>query len=201
MSDESLYILVRTEFEPVRLPHGLDEVTARGREVRRRRRVAGTVALAVILAAGLGLALPAHRPLPAHQPAKSQAPMQLAAWSVDPRPDGTVVLTIRQLARADQLTDALKKAGIPALVEFKQIDVAQTRMVGCEDQQPALQLLDDVMPPQLSHANGAERVFEIHRASMPAGTSLHFVIFAEGQSRVVQTALVRGDPVPCRLLK
>jgi len=195
MNDDSLYTLVRTEFEPVRLTRGLDEVTARGSGLRRRRRALGAVALAVVLAAGA--------PLFVHRTAKPPAPVALAAWSVDPRPDGTVVLTIRQLLHADQLTAALKAAGIPALVEFEQVDPATARIVGCEDQQPALQQLNQVMPPQLTHVHGVERTFEIRRAAMPAGTSLHFVIFAQGEggSRVVTTTLVRGNPVPCKLLK
>jgi hypothetical protein len=146
----------------------------------------------VALAAGLTLALPAHRP----------APVQLAAWSVDPRPDGTVVLTIRQLLHADELTAALKAAGIPALVEFEQVDPATTR-VGCEDQQPALPQLGEVMPPRLTRVHGAERTFEIRRSAMPPGSSLHFVVFGQGEggSRVVTTALVHGRPVPCKLVK
>jgi hypothetical protein len=200
MNDDSLYTLVRNEFEPVRLTRGLDEVTARGRGLRRRRRVLGAVALAVVLAVGAPLF--AHRVFD-DRAEKPPTPMDLAAWSVDPRPDGTVVLTIRQLFHADQLTAALKAAGIPALVEFEQVDPATARVVGCEDQQPALQQLNDVMPPQLTHVHGVERTFEIRRAAMPVGTSLHFVVFAqgEGRSRVVRTSLVQGNPVPCKLLK
>jgi hypothetical protein len=197
MNDDSLYTLIRTEFEPVRVTRGLDEVTARGYGIRRRRRVAGFgVALAVAVAAVLALILPPDRPAPS-------APMQLAAWSVDPRPDGTVVLTIRQLLHADELTVALKTAGVPSLVEFEQVDPATARVTGCEEQQPALPQLNEVMPPRLSRVHGAERTFEIRRAAMPAGTSLHFVIFGQGDggSRFVQTSLVRGVPIPCKLLK
>jgi hypothetical protein len=197
MNDDSLYTLIRTEFAPVHLRHSLDEVTARGRGIRRRRRGTATAvaALAVALAAGLTLTLPAHRP--------AAPPVQLAAWSVDPRPDGTVVLTIRQLLHADELTAALKAAGIPALVEFEQIDPATAPITGCEDQQPALPQLNDVMPPKLTRAHGAERTFEIRRAAMPAGSSLHFVIFGQGDggSRFVSTSLVHGRPIPCKLLK
>lgn len=195
MNDDSLYTLVRTEFEPVRLTRGLDEVTARGHGIRRRRRVVGFgAALVVVLAAGVALASPALRPA-------SPAPVRLAAWSVDPRPDGTVVLTIRQLFHADELTAALKTAGIPALVEFEPIDPATARVTGCEDEQPALPQLNDVMPPQLSRIHGAERTFEIRRAAMPPGASLHFVIFGQGDSSMVRTSLVQGAPLPCKLLK
>jgi hypothetical protein len=131
--------------------------------------------------------------------------VQLAAWSVDARPGGEIVLTIRQLTHAQELTAALKEAGVPALVDFKQID-AHARIVGCEDQQPALPQLDNVMPVQRQHAEGAERVFTIRRTAIPAATSLHFVIFDEVSDRgtpsqPVRISLVHGDPVPCKLLK
>ena len=203
MNDDDLYTLVRTEFEPLRLPHRLHDITARGRGLRRRRRAAKAVAavgLAAALASGLALALrTGHAPRP-------PASVQLAAWSVDARPDGEVVLTIRELTHAEELTAALKKAGVPALVEFKQIDAAHTRVVGCEDQQPEQPQLDNVMPAQGQHSNGAEPVFTIRRTAMPAATSLHFVIF-DGVSdrgtpaRSVRVSLVHGDPVPCKLLK
>jgi hypothetical protein len=183
MNDDSLFTLVRTQFEPVRLPHGLDHVLTRGRGLRRRRRVAAVLACALALAL-LALALPVHR----------AAPVQLAAWSVDARPDGTVVLTIRQLARPEELTAALGKAGVPALVEFKQIEPGDPGPVGCVARQPALPQLDDVM------VAGDDRTFTIRRAAMPAGTSLHFVVFQEGGQRMVESSLVRGRPLPCRLL-
>jgi hypothetical protein len=92
------------------------------------------------------------------------------------------------------------------LVEFKQIDAARTRLVGCENQQLALPQLDNVIPAQVQHSDGAERVFTIRRTAIPAATRLHFVIFDEigdhgTRSRFVRISLVHGDPVPCKLLK
>jgi hypothetical protein len=187
MNDDSLYALVRAEFEPVRLPYALDDVTARGRQVRRRRRMAGAVAAAALVS---GLALTGPGP----------KPVQLAAWSVDARPDGTVVLTIRELNDADRLTAALKRAGIPALVEFKVVG-AGVRLVGCEVRQPSLPQLYDVVPTELEHQDGDERTFTIRRTAMPAGTSLHVVIFEEAGQRWSQWSLVQGRPLPCELLR
>ena len=203
MSDDDLYTLVRAEFEPVRLPHRLHDITARGRGLRQQRRAAKAVAavgLAAALASGLALTFRTG------QAPRPPASVQLAAWSVDARPGGEVVLTIRQLTHAEELTAALKKASVPALVEFKQIDAAHTRVVGCEDQQPALPQLDNVMPAQGQHSDDAERVYTIRRTAIPAATSLHFVIFDEvgGRGipvRSVRISLVHGEPVPCKLLK
>jgi hypothetical protein len=197
---DDLYAMVRTEFEPVRLGEGLDEVTARGRAWRRRRRAGLTVSLAAVAAVS-GLALT----LPTGARTDPPAPMSLAAWSVEPAPDGTVVLTIRQLTDADRLTAALRAAGVPSLVEFERVP-ADAKLVGCaESDQPALPHLYDVMPMGESAARGGERVFTIRRDRMPSGASLHFVLFEEraddgtlGLS--VQTGLVKGTPLPCEPL-
>ncbi|WP_436523005.1 hypothetical protein [Actinoplanes sp. HUAS TT8] len=202
MSSDDLYTLVRDEFEPVHMRRSLPDIAARGRKLRRRRRgvtAVAAVGLAVALAAGVA---PALRSGPAPKPPSS---IELAAWSVDTVPDGSVVLTIRQLAHPEELTAALKKAGIPALVEFKKIG-ADARIVGCEDRQPALPQLNDVITAERPGPDGEERVFTIRPMAMPAGTSLHFVIFDEVSdtgtpARVVQMGLVQGDPVPCTLLK
>jgi hypothetical protein len=202
MSDnhDDLYDLVRTEFEPVRLREGLDDVIARGRAVRRRRRAgltAGLTAAAVV--SGLALTL-------STDPATDRpVPMSLAAWSVESAPDGTVVLTIRQLTDADRLTAALKAAGVPALVEFERIP-PEADAVGCaENDQPSLPQLYDVTEHSAGDTRGGERVFTIRRDRMPSGTSLHFVLFEDHASggavqHTVRTSLVKGTPLPCRPL-
>lgn len=203
MPDDDLYTLVRNEFEPVRMQHSLQDVTARGRGLRGRRRAVSAVA-AVAVAVALAAALvPIAR---AEQPLKSSTPLQLAAWSVDTRPGGLVVVTIRQLTDAEELTTALKEAGVPALIEFKQIPAARIRKVGCENRQPALPQLDKVIPTQDQQYDGAERVLTINRAEMPTGSSMHFVIInqiSDGGASVqsVQISLVQGNPMPCVVLK
>jgi hypothetical protein len=192
--DEDLYAVVRTEFEPVRLRADLDAVTDRGRVLRRRRRVGLAASLTAVAAvAGLALSLPIggkpDRP----------APMSLAAWSVESSPDGTVVLTIRQLTDADRLNAALKAAGVPALVEFERVP-ADAKVVGCaENGQDGLPQLNAVMRPS------ADRVFAIRRDRMPPGSTLHFVLFEEhaldGTPQIaVRTGLIDGIPLPCEPL-
>jgi hypothetical protein len=197
--NDELYAMVRTEFEPVRLREGLDDVTARGRVLRRRRRAGLTASLAAVVVSGVALTLSTDartdRP----------APMSLAAWSVEPAPDGTVVLTIRQLTDADRLTAALQAAGVPALVEFERVP-PDAKEAGCaEDDQPALPQLHAVMPIGGGDARGDESVFTIRRDRMPPSTSLHFVLFEEqardgAVGRSVQTSLVKGTPLPCQPL-
>jgi hypothetical protein len=61
-------------------------------------------------------------------------------------------------------------------------------------------------PARGQQADGAERVFTIRRTAMPEATSLHFVIFDQISDRgvplrSVRVSMVRGNAVPCRLLK
>ncbi|GAB7044077.1 MULTISPECIES: hypothetical protein [Catenuloplanes] len=190
---EDLHRLVRDEFSAVRLDEPLGAVTARGRRWRRRRFTGGTLVVASVLAAA-GL-WPVLAPGPAEP-----APMRLAAWSVEPEPDGTVRLTVRQLTDAEGLTAALREAGVPALVEFE--EVAPGHPAGCADDgrtgQPGLL---DVMP----RPEAGEQVYTLRRDRIPPGMSLHFVMFAERDtagnwSTSLHTSMVRGEPVPCRPL-
>ena len=198
---DDVYALVRTEMQAVRLRAGLADVTARGRVLRRRRRAGLTASLAAAVTAVGGLALT----LPADGRPDRPAPMSLAAWSVEPAPDGTVVLTIRQLTDADRLTAALRAAGVPALVEFERVP-PDAKLVGCaENGQPSLPQLYDVTPMGAGDARGDERVFTIRRDRMPSGTSLHFVLFEEkagdgAVGRSVHTSLIEGTPLPCEPL-
>ena len=198
--DDDLYAMVRTEFEPVRLRADLHDITDRGR-VLRRQRGAGLVASLAAVAAVAGLVLSLSIGAQPDPP----APMSLAAWSVEPAPDGTVVLTIRQLTDADRLNAAMKDAGVPALVEFERVP-ADAKVVGCaENAQQALPQLLQVMPPSPGDARSGERVFTIRPDRMPPGTSLHFVLFEEHAldgtvAQSVRTALVKGAPMPCEPL-
>ncbi|MEV0902528.1 hypothetical protein [Actinoplanes sp. NPDC049802] len=193
---DDLYALVRSDFEAVRLRASLDDVAARGRVLRRRRNTV-TASLAAV-AAVCGLALTVSPGAETGRP----APMNLAAWSVESAPDGTVVLTIRQLTDADRLSAALRAAGVPAVVEFERIP-PEADAVGCaENDQPSLPQLHDVMDAAGEIRDG-ERVFTIRRDRMPSGTSLHFVLF-EGRARdgtvqrTARTGLVEGTPLLCR---
>jgi hypothetical protein len=200
-NDDDLYAHVRSDFAGMRLRAPISDITARGSRVRRRRQTTTALSLAVLAAAtttGLALGLPADRTqTPAPAP-----PMNAAAWSVETRPDGSILLTIRQLTDPDELTRRLEKAGVPAKVEFKQLRSGQT--AGCrENGQPSSPLLRRVLPMPTVAPKPGEQIFTIRRDLMPAGTSLHVVIMEESgsgvRSRSVHTALVNGEPLACEL--
>ncbi|GIE36310.1 hypothetical protein Ait01nite_093550 [Actinoplanes italicus] len=177
--DEMLYDRMRAGFEPVRMTGELDEVTSRGGVLRRRRR-AGASAGAVLAVAVLAVAfnLPASKPL------------ELVAWSVAPEPDGTVSLTIRELADADGLSATLKRVGVPARVDF-----LPAGSPSCDDDQEGRPELHRVLNPE--RGRDGEIRYRIRPDAMPAGTSLHLVIVDEGPGSHVLMSLVDGAPDPC----
>jgi hypothetical protein len=108
MTESPVLTALRDEFAPVRMTVPAGAVMARGRSIQRLRRSrAAAGALAVAIAAGLGVpALTAGGS--ASHPGGSVA---LTAWTVSTRPDGTVTATIRQLRDLIALQARLNAAG------------------------------------------------------------------------------------------
>ncbi|MDI6100949.1 hypothetical protein QLQ12_20250 [Actinoplanes sp. NEAU-A12] len=174
--NEELYGRVRAEFEPVRMTGELDAVTTRGGALRRRRRIAlpaGAALAAVALATALSL--PAGGP--------PSPTIELAAWSVESAPDGTITLTVRELVDADGLSARLKQAGVPARVDF--LPPGSDRCAGERDGLPAI--------AEVVRMRGGEPVVHIRPAAMPAGTTLHFVALGTA----MRFSLVDGEPPKC----
>lgn len=117
MSDDDLLQTVRTQFTDVRLDARVEDVMARGRQLRRRRTWpalgAGTGAVTAVVALTFGLATSGVGPGSTH--------VVLDAWSVVSKPDGTVSVTIRDQRESGQdrarLRKALRQAGVPAVVQ------------------------------------------------------------------------------------
>ncbi|HYK31254.1 MAG TPA: hypothetical protein VEV63_04800 [Streptosporangiaceae bacterium] len=116
LSDDALLEGMRDEFAHVRLGAAVEDVVARGRQLRRRRAWpvlgAGTGTVAAVVALTFSLAASGAGPRGAH--------VVLDAWSVTSKPDGTVSLTIRDQPESGQdrarLGRALRAAGVPAVV-------------------------------------------------------------------------------------
>jgi hypothetical protein len=137
MNDDDMLSLVRDrmtrardDLGAVRMEQPVSAVLHRARSRRLRHRLygaaAGTGVLAVALAAGLGgvgtgggtaTGVAGGSPS-AGEPAAGTGHADLDAWSVSTAANGTVVLTVRQLADKAELEKALAAAGIPAVVIF-----------------------------------------------------------------------------------
>jgi hypothetical protein len=89
---------------------------------RRRRGVAAAGAACVAVAVALALTLaPRSQTRPVH--------VHLAAWSVDTNPNGTVTFRLRNASQPARLQHVLAEAGVPAMVRWGEICLAQGRHV------------------------------------------------------------------------
>lgn len=90
------------------------------RDTRRRARQWLAAAGAAGAAAGLAAALALAPGSPA-RPGPGPGHEQLAAWTVQANPDGTVTITMRNASHPAQLQRALARAGVPAVVRWGKI--------------------------------------------------------------------------------
>jgi hypothetical protein len=107
---------VRDSLSEVHMTVPASAIFAAARKRRRRGMAAGAVCVAVAIALVLALA-PGSQPRPVH--------VHLAAWSVDTHPDGTVTFTLRNASQPARLQHALAEAGVPAMVRWGEICLAQ----------------------------------------------------------------------------
>lgn len=120
MNDDATLTALRDRLAEVREALGgvhmttpVGEIMASARKRRARRWIAAAGAACAATGLALGLLLPSgSQARPVH--------IHLAAWSVDTNSNGTVTVTVRQLTHAAQLRRALAKAGVPAVVTFRE---------------------------------------------------------------------------------
>jgi hypothetical protein len=121
MQDNDVITLVRAPFAEVGMTTPVEAVVARGRAVRRHRRLRRVTSAAAAVVAGavlVTLAVTGARP----------APVRLAAWTVTTEPNGTVAVSIRDLRDPAGLQRALRAHGVPAIVRFH---TSGSPMPGC----------------------------------------------------------------------
>ena len=129
MNDDDLLSLVRDrmtraldDLGSVHMEQPASAVLHRARSRRLRHRLygaaAGTGALGVALAVGLGAVGTGGTPSAGPSAAAKTVHVNLDAWSVNTAANGTVELTIRQLEDKAELEKTLAAAGVPAAVSF-----------------------------------------------------------------------------------
>lgn len=98
-----------------------------GRRRARRRLVSAAAACAAAGLTTLGLLLPPESLVPAFPSANHarSVHVNLAAWSVNTNSDGTVSFQLRSIAQPARLQQVLADAGVPAMVRWGQICLAQ----------------------------------------------------------------------------
>ena len=111
MNDDNVLTAVREGFAPVRMETPAKAIMARGVMMRRRRNGGRLTAGAMAAALGAGLGVSAF----AHGGTAQDA--TLAAWTVQQRPDGTVLVTVRKLDDMAALRARLAPYGVSIATE------------------------------------------------------------------------------------
>jgi hypothetical protein len=156
MSDADVLTAARNSLTgmPLASPPDVEAIMARGRRIRRHRRLIPGVTGTLAVAAGAALAVTALAQ--AGHPASRQPTVQLAAWTVTKLADGKISVTIRELKDPAGLQSTLRKDGVPASVTF-----ASEQNAACRPYPAGTPLLERVFPkpyvdlPQLPHKGNA----------------------------------------------
>ena len=109
MTDDELMTLVAAQRDTVPMTTRIEEIIRRGRAARIRRLVAGA---AGILAAAAGAAFAVST----LTPGSHQDTARLTSWVVTEQPDGTISVTVKELADLTGLEGKLRADGVPASV-------------------------------------------------------------------------------------
>jgi hypothetical protein len=179
---------LRASLSDIRLNEPIDRIQARGRALRRRRRHSMSALAAVVVATVASLAVALNGP----GNNNAEIHVDLAAWSVDTTPDGTVTVTVRELTDPERLRDVLTQAGVPAKVQFLQIPSGTP--IGCREPQGR-----HVIPSNDILSEDDAGVWTIKAAAMPDGSVLNFVVIKtlDGQALTTIMSLHAGEPGTC----
>ncbi|HEY3873512.1 MAG TPA: hypothetical protein VGM10_34465 [Actinocrinis sp.] len=170
----------------VAMDRPLHQITARGRRLRNKRRcavgTAGVAAAATIALGAVGLpgTAPGTVPGTAQHPTAAKDPnVDLAGFSLQSEPDGTIVVTIKQFESEDvpALQRYLDEAGINAIVRTMQPNGGVLEPLTCPGSQMSSQeqaQLNKVLELPVD-SGGIDEALALDPDAMPAGAT--FVLF------------------------
>lgn len=183
VNDSGILDLVDGSFGGVHMNRPIDEITARGRRLRTRRKSLAGVAAVGVVGASLAVALPlsgsSGQPGVARGPAGpavvARTPnsgqvvnVDLAAWSVHTNADATVTLTVREYQDPVWMEQELGRAGVSAVV---------TQGANCALNIDGLPVISKVVDNYSHYTKSDPYITVITPSAMPPGTSL-FINFA-----------------------
>ena len=200
--------LVDSSVGELRMQRPLDDITARGRGLRRRRRAITGAAVAGTLAASLAVAVPlastgtnGDGTLSAHGQVVN---VDMAGWSVHTNANSTVTVTLHQLfGDTTALRAVLHQAGINAIVrEIKHNDPS----IGCAIRAKQLSSYKAFSPVKAL----GDLSYVIAPAAMPSGSVLEILVYDielpdpfspthadPYKGRTLTVTMYASDPGPC----
>jgi hypothetical protein len=183
---------VRSAVPDARMRTPVEQIMGTARSRRRRRGFAGLTVAGLAGAAGLAIALPAGGTGTAGNGGARPGNAQLAAWTVQNGPDGTVNVTLHQARDAQRLQRVLAEHGVPAIVRFGEVCQPEGKALPASELNQVLGLSG----AGLAVVGGPDPVvFRIKPAKMPSGSKLSLDVLP---NRVNTAALVpAGEGVTC----
>ncbi|HEY1916716.1 MAG TPA: hypothetical protein VGH27_14175 [Streptosporangiaceae bacterium] len=180
MNDDDLAAAVKKSVTGVHMTTPAEQIVARSRVIRTRRRMSA-MAAALTAAAGVAvvvIALLSASPAVVHRPG-----VRLASWAVVKLPGGTISITVHELYYPGGLQGKLRADGVPASVTF---DASHRYPPGCRPYPAGHAVLRKVFPPATALA-----AIVIHPSALPAGTGVYINDFSNPYGYVgMQTGLV-----------
>jgi hypothetical protein len=172
MNDDELTTAVMTTVADVHMTTPTEHIVRRSRVIRTRRRIPG---LAAAMAAATAAVLAVTALLPGHHSASHQPGIQLTAWTVVKRADGTVYVRINQLRNPAGLQRKLRADGVPASVIFG--NPAGGQPGPCQSYGGDPELLSKVVTPSMApgQPRGHAIVMTIHPSALPTGAGVQII--------------------------
>lgn len=209
--EQKVFERIESTLNAVHMQRSLDEITARGRRLRRRRRTLTGAAVAGVLGVSLSaaLALPGASAGQTPEAARKPVNVDMAGWSVHTGADSAVTVTLRQmLGDPRELQNTLAEAGVPALVRDLTIGYPSAACDQPYKPEQTLSITDGVLSSQRSDDIPNETIITIHTTAMPRGSVLDITIGnaeftagkggqAKGPVRSVGMGLLKGYPAQC----
>lgn len=206
ITEEEVLEAVGGSLSTVRMQRPLDEITTRGRHLRRRRRAVTGAVTAGVLGASLAVALPVSKAggtqtLTANGHTVN---VDMAGWSVHTTTGSALSVTLHQIfSDPDGLQYVLQQAGVHAVVRSV---APHGWSASCPRGPATFELVRQVFAVHAKNKTTGDQVIDIDPAAMPAGSVLDVVVYQatppqsighDMQTLVV--TLVNGDPGMCVL--
>jgi hypothetical protein len=186
VNDHDLLAAIKEDFAAVRMELPAERILAGGNSLRRRRRRVKGLAAVAVIAAGLGLGVSALTSgagtpgapagnaggqRPSHREHSGGA--TLVTWTVVMRPDGGVAVTIHDLRNIAGLQQRLSALGVRAIVYAR-----VRRLPGCLNWRDGPRL-GAMVTSEAAHAP-SDVYFVIHPAAIPQGSTLQVDVLPPG---------------------
>jgi hypothetical protein len=182
---------VRSAVPDARMRTPVEQIGGTARSRRRRRGLAGLTGAGLAGVAALTMALSAGGIGTAGNGEARPGNAQLAAWTVQNGPDGTVNVTLHQTRDAQGLQRVLAEHGVPAIVRFGEVCQPEGKTLPASELSQVLGLSGS----GLAVGGSDPVVFRISPAKMPSGSKLSLDVLP---NRVDTAALVpAGEGVTC----